>query len=65
MNDLSVLKLFKGYIGEKSDQIRKEGLKYGLLISDSASDEVLPKPSSSMAKMVKNGISPSINPGTR
>ena len=40
MNDLSVLKLFKGYIGEKSDQIRKEGLKYGLLISDSASDEV-------------------------
>ncbi|MBR4462837.1 MAG: hypothetical protein IKS51_09685 [Erysipelotrichaceae bacterium] len=40
MNQLSVLKLFKGFIGEKTDRICKEALKYGLLIPASASDEV-------------------------
>ena len=40
MNQLSVLKLFKGYIGEKTDKIREGALKYGLLIPASASDEV-------------------------
>ena len=40
MEQLAVLKLFKGYIGEKTDRIRKEALKYALLIPESASDEV-------------------------
>ncbi len=40
MKQLSVLKLFKGYIGEKSDSIRKDALRYGLLIPESATDEV-------------------------
>ena len=40
MNQLSVLKLFKGYIGEKTEKIREDGLKYGLLIPASAADKV-------------------------
>ena len=40
MNNLSVLKLFKGYLGEKTDKIDQKGLKYGLLIPQSASHEV-------------------------
>lgn len=40
MNQLSVLKLFKGYIGEQTGKIRKDGLKYGLLIPQSAPNKV-------------------------
>ena len=40
MKQQSVLKLFKGYIGEKTGKIRQEALQYGLLIPESASDEV-------------------------
>ena len=29
-----VLRLFKSYLGEKSENFSKEGLKYGLLIPD-------------------------------
>ena len=40
MKQISVLKLFKGYIGEKTETISKEALKYGLLLQESASKEV-------------------------
>ncbi|MBQ6559810.1 MAG: hypothetical protein IJL85_03170 [Erysipelotrichaceae bacterium] len=40
MNQLSVMKLFKGFIGEKTDRIREDALKYGLLIPQSATDDV-------------------------
>lgn len=36
-----ILRLFKGYLGKTSEGISKEGLKYGLLIPDSASKEVV------------------------
>ena len=36
-----VLRLFKGYLGEKSENFSKEGLKYGILIPDTASDKIV------------------------
>ena len=36
-----VLRLFKSYLGEKSVNFSKEGLKYGLLIPDTASKDVI------------------------
>ena len=36
-----VLRLFKGFLGEKSNSVSEEGLKYGLLIPSSASDVVV------------------------
>lgn len=36
-----VLRLFKSYLGEKSENFSKEGLKYGILIPDTASEEVI------------------------
>ncbi len=40
MNHLSLLKLFKGYIGENTGPVSEEGLKYGLLIPASAPKDV-------------------------
>lgn len=37
----SIMRLFKGYVGEKVDSVNEEGLKYGLLIPGSASEEVV------------------------
>lgn len=37
----AILEIFKGFIGEKSDKFDPEGLKYGLLIPDTASKEVI------------------------
>ena len=31
-----ILRLFKGYLGDKSEVFSKEGLKYGLLIPNTA-----------------------------
>ncbi len=36
-----VLRLFKSYLGEKSVNFSKEGLKYGLLIPDTANENVI------------------------
>lgn len=36
-----ILRLFKGYLGEKSDNVVEEGLKYGLLIPNTANDEIV------------------------
>ncbi len=36
-----VLRLFKSYLGEKSENFSKEGLKYGILIPDTASEEII------------------------
>lgn len=36
-----ILRLFKSYLGEKSEEFHEEGLKYGLLIPKSASDKVV------------------------
>ena len=36
-----ILRLFKGYLGEKTDDINELGLKYGLLIPKTASDTVV------------------------
>ena len=36
-----VLRLFKGFLGEKSNSVSEEGLKYGLLIPSSASEAVV------------------------
>ena len=36
-----VLRLFKGFLGEKSNSVSEEGLKYGLLIPSSASETVV------------------------
>lgn len=36
-----VLRLFKGFLGEKSNSVSEEGLKYGLLIPSSASEVVV------------------------
>lgn len=36
-----ILRLFKGYLGEKSEEVVEEGLKYGLLIPSTASKEVI------------------------
>lgn len=36
-----ILRLFKGFIGEKSDSINSKGLKYGLLIPDGASSIIV------------------------
>lgn len=36
-----ILRLFKGYLGDKSDSISERGLKYGLLIPDSASEKII------------------------
>lgn len=35
------LRLFKGYLGEKTNNINEKALKYGLLIPDSANDEIV------------------------
>lgn len=36
-----ILRLFKGYLGEKSENVVEEGLKYGLLIPDTANELVI------------------------
>lgn len=36
-----ILRLFKGYLGEKTNNINEKALKYGLLIPDSANDEIV------------------------
>lgn len=36
-----VLRLFKSYLGEKSENFSKEGLKYGLLIPDTANENII------------------------
>jgi len=36
-----VLRLFKSYLGEKSESFSKEGLKYGLLIPDTANENII------------------------
>lgn len=36
-----ILRLFKGYLGEKTNDINEKALKYGLLIPDSANDEIV------------------------
>lgn len=36
-----ILRLFKSYLGEKSDNVNEKALKYGLLIPDTANDEVV------------------------
>ena len=36
-----ILRLFKGYVGEKTNNINEKALKYGLLIPDSANDEIV------------------------
>ena len=36
-----VLRLFKSYLGEKSENFSKEGLKYGLLIPDTANKTII------------------------
>ena len=36
-----VLRLFKGFLGEKSNSVSEEGLKYGLLVPSSASEAVV------------------------
>ena len=36
-----ILRLFKGYLGEKSDSINEDALKYGLLIPSTADEEVV------------------------
>lgn len=36
-----VLRLFKGFLGEKSNSVSEEGLKYGLLVPSSASETVV------------------------
>lgn len=36
-----LLRLFKGYLGEKSDKFNESALKYGLLIPDTASETVV------------------------
>lgn len=36
-----VLRLFKSYLGEKSENFSKEGLKYGILIPDTASENII------------------------
>ena len=40
MENTSVLKLFKGYIGKKADEVDKDFLVYGLVIPASASKSV-------------------------
>ena len=39
-NNKSVLRLFKGFIGEKTNDINPEGLKYGLIVPATASDDI-------------------------
>lgn len=39
--ETEILRLFKGYLGEKVDGIHEEALKFGLLIPNSASDDVV------------------------
>lgn len=39
-NSKSVLRLFKGFIGEKTNDINLEGLKYGLIVPATASDDI-------------------------
>ena len=36
-----ILRLFKGYLGEKSDNINEDALKYGLLIPSTADEETI------------------------
>lgn len=36
-----ILRLFKGYLGEKSENVVEEGLKYGLLIPNTANDDIV------------------------
>lgn len=36
-----ILRLFKGYLGEKTNNVNEKALKYGLLIPDSANDEIV------------------------